>query len=324
MPEYKMNFILKHRHQLIITSILILLLCLFMFLSPRTFLSSGIYSAYMSTIPFTAILALGLTLVIVCGEMDLSFPAVMAASGFVFSLVFIETGSVFLSVAAAVFTGGLCGALNAFLIVKIGVPSIIATIGTQFFIRGLTVLLAQGLAKSLIGIRDTFGYQILSGRIADFIPMQFVWLVILTIVFLLILNSHVLGDRIRFTGDNANAARIMGISVNKTKTFVFIIMGLCSGFSGVLVCSEMANWWPTQGEGFMLIVFASVFIGGTSVFGGKGTIYGTFIGSIIISMIEAGLVSAGAQGLWTRFVYGIVIITAVSFYAKTSDKKNGE
>ncbi|MDY0133248.1 MAG: ABC transporter permease [Desulforegulaceae bacterium] len=319
-----MKFILRYRHQFIITLILLSLLVLFMFLSPRTFLSSGIYSAYMSTIPFTAILALGLTLVIVCGEMDLSFPAVMAASGFVFSIIFIETGSVFLGFIAAILTGGVCGGLNAFLIVKIGVPSIIATIGTQFFIRGLTVLLAQGLAKSLIGIRDTFGYQILSGRIAGFIPMQFVWLIILTIIFILILNNHVLGDRIKFTGDNSNAAKIMGISVDKTKTYVFIIMGLCSGFSGALVCCEMANWWPTQGEGFMLVVFASVFIGGTSVYGGKGTIYGTFVGSIIISMIEAGLVSAGAQGLWTRLVYGIVIITAVSFYAKTSGKKSGQ
>ncbi len=316
-----MNFLSKYRHQLIITLILFLLFFIFIFLSPQTFLSSGIYSAYMSTIPFTAILALGLTLVIVSGEMDLSFPAVMAASGFVFSLVFINTGSVFSGFISALLTGGACGILNAFIIVKTGVPSIIATIGTQFFIRGLTVLLAGGLAKSLIGIRETFGYQVLAGRIFGFIPMQFIWLLVSAFLFSIILSRHFLGDRIRFIGDNSNAAKIMGIPVEKTKAQIFIIMGLCSGFSGALVCSEMANWWPTQGEGYMLVVFASVFIGGTSVFGGKGTVYGTFIGSIIISMIEAGLVSAGAQGLWTRLVYGIVIITAVSFYAKTSEKK---
>ena len=313
-----MDLIIKYRLQLIITFILLLLIALFMILSPSTFLSPRIYTAYMSTIPFPGIMALGLTFVIISGEMDLSFPAVTAASGLAFSAVFIETGSTAAGFAAAMITGGACGILNAFLIVKIKVPSIIATIGTQFFIRGLTVLLAGGLAKNFAQIRDTAGYQLFSGKILGTIPMQFVWFLLTSLLFFSILNRHILGDRIRFAGDNAEAAAIMGIPVKHTKAAVFIIMGLCSGLSGVLICSEMANWWPTQGEGYMLIVFASVFIGGTSVFGGKGTIYGTFAGTIIISIIEAGLVSSGAQGFWTKLVYGIVLITAVSFYALTS------
>jgi simple sugar transport system permease protein len=313
-----MNLIIKFRLQLIITFILLLLIALFMILSPSTFLSPRIYTAYMSTIPFPGIMALGLTFVIISGEMDLSFPAVTAASGLAFSAVFIETGSTASGFAAAMITGGACGMLNAFLIVKVKVPSIIATIGTQFFIRGLTVLLAGGLAKNFAQIRDTVGYQLFSGKILGTVPMQFVWFLLTSLLFFLILNRHILGDRIRFAGDNPEAAAIMGIPAKHTKAVVFIIMGLCSGLSGVLICSEMANWWPTQGEGYMLIVFASVFIGGTSVFGGKGTIYGTFAGTIIISIIEAGLVSSGAQGFWTKLVYGIVLITAVSFYALTS------
>lgn len=92
-------------------------------------------------------------------------------------------------------------------------------------------------------------------------------------------------------------------------------MGVLSSLTGVFLCMEMASWWPTQGEGYMLLVFASVFIGGTSVFGGKGTIYGSFIGAVIIGIIEAGIISSGISGLWTRMVYGIVIILAVSIYA---------
>ena len=112
----------------------------------------------------------------------------------------------------------------------------------------------------------------------------------------------------------------MGIKVGKTKIIVFTLMGICSAFTGVLVCSEMASWWPTQGEGYMLLVFASVFVGGTSVFGGSGTIYGTFIGTIIIGIIEAGIISSGLSGLWTRMIYGIIVIVAVSMYAMIQKK----
>ena len=90
---------------------------------------------------------------------------------------------------------------------------------------------------------------------------------------------------------------------------------MITGLSGAMVCMEMASWWPTQGEGYMLLVFAAVFVGGTSVFGGQGTIYGTLVGAIIIGMIEAGIISSGLSGLWTRMVYGIVIIVSVSAHA---------
>ena len=112
----------------------------------------------------------------------------------------------------------------------------------------------------------------------------------------------------------------MGIPVVKTKLILFSLMGLFSALAGILVCSEMASWWPTQGEGYMLLVFASVFIGGTSVFGGIGTIYGTFIGAIIIGIIEAGIISAGISGLWTRMVYGIIVVVSVSIYAVIQKK----
>ena len=78
----------------------------------------------------------------------------------------------------------------------------------------------------------------------------------------------------------------------------------------------MANWWPTQGEGYLLLVFASLFIGGTSVYGGEGTVFGVLIGSIIIGIIEAGIISAGLSGFWTRLVHGLIIVVSVSVYAR--------
>ena len=114
---------------------------------------------------------------------------------------------------------------------------------------------------------------------------------------------------------------MMGIRVDRVRIGVFVIAGILSAFAGVLSTLELNNWWPTMGEGYMLLVFASVFVGGTSAYGGEGTIYGTLIGSIIIGIIEAGIISAGLVGFWTRLVHGLIIIASVSVYAIFARKR---
>lgn len=298
-----------------ISLIFVALVASFMALAPHTFLHPRIYIAYLSTIPFAGMIALAMTLVIITGEIDLSFPAVMAASGFAFAKTYELTGSPALGLFLAVATGALAGGLNSLLVVGFGVPAIIATIGTQFFWRGATVLLADGLALNMAEIRETAFHHAMVGRWFDWFPAQAAWFALLTALLWLLLNRHLFGDHLRFCGDNTEAARMMGIPVAGVRTGVFVLMGVVTGLSGAMVCMEMASWWPTQGEGYMLLVFAAVFVGGTSVFGGKGTIYGTLLGAIIIGMIEAGIISIGLSGLWTRMVHGIVIMASVSLHA---------
>jgi len=298
-----------------ITLIFISLILGFMTCAPHTFLHGRIYIAYLSTIPFAGMIAMAMTLVIITGEIDLSFPAVMAACGFAFAKTFAVTGSPVLGLVVAMAVGALAGGLNSILAVGFGVPAIIATIGTQFFWRGATVLLADGLAVNMAEIRETAFHHVMVGRWFGWLPAQAVWFALLTVLFWLLLNRHVFGDHLRFCGDNTDAARMMGIPVARVRIGVFVLMGMVTGLSGAMVCMEMASWWPTQGEGYMLLVFAAVFVGGTSVFGGKGTIYGTLMGAIIIGMIEAGIISIGLSGLWTRMVYGIVIMASVSIHA---------
>nr|WP_267313997.1 ABC transporter permease [Desulfosediminicola ganghwensis] len=269
----------------------------------------------MSTIPFPTLLALGLTLLIIAGELDLSFPSIMVISGLSFSVVFEATGWASLGFIAALATGAFAGLCNGLIVVKIGVPAIIATIGTQFFWRGASTLLADGLALNLTEVRDTTFHHIFVGRLFDWIPAQTLWCVALAVLFWFLLNRHVFGDDIRFIGDDIKTAQMMGVDTDKVRISLFVLMGLISAFTSVMVCLEMANWWPTQGEGYLLLVFAAIFLGGTSVFGGQGTIWGTVIGSVIIGIIEAGIISAGLSGYWTRLVYGLVIIVSVSLYA---------
>ena len=305
----------RFRIQAGVLGILVCLLGIFMLLSPQTFLSSRIYVSFASTIPFVAILSLGLTFLVITGELDLSFPSVMAIAGLTFADIFLGTHNPLLGLIAALCVGGLAGWINGLLVVKVGVPSIIATIGTQFFWRGLSALLASGLARNIAPVRETLLHHVFVGRVGDLVPAQALWCIGIAGFLALILNRHVLGDHILFIGDDIRTARLMGINTDRVRMLLFVFMGTLSALVSVMVCLEMANWWPTQGEGYLLLVFAAIFIGGTSVFGGEGTVFGTLIGAVIIGMIEAGIISAGLSGFWTRLVHGFIIVASVSVYA---------
>lgn len=309
-------FLYRFRVQAGISGVLVCLLGIFMLLSPGAFLSPRIYVAFGSTIPFVAMLALGLTFLVIAGELDLSFPSVMAIAGLAFADIFRASGSPLLAMAAALGIGALAGLINGLLVVKVGVPSIIATIGTQFFWRGLAALLAAGLARNIVAVRETLLHDLLVGRIGGLVPAQAVWCLVIAGGLGLMLNRHVFGDHVLFIGDDIRTARLMGINTDGVRILLFVFMGTISALVSVLVCLEMANWWPTQGEGYLLLVFAAIFIGGTSVFGGEGTVFGTLVGAIIIGIIEAGIISAGLSGFWTRLVHGFIIVASVSVYAK--------
>ncbi|ABZ76984.1 Monosaccharide-transporting ATPase [Shewanella halifaxensis HAW-EB4] len=305
------NFFMQHRAPVLTAIMLVGIWLLFTIYSPQTFLHGRIYTSFMSTIPFTAILAFGLTLLVIAREIDMSFPAVVALGGFVFGVIFEATLSPSIAFIAAISAGVACGLLNGLLVVCFRIPSIIVTIGTQFFIGGLTTVLADGLALSLPVLRETWLHGLMVGRIAGVVPAQAVWCLVIGAAFWLILSRHTFGDSVNFTGDNPKAASLMGVPVERTRVLLFIIMGALSALVGVFITLEMSSWWPNQGQGYMLLVFASVFIGGTSVLGGRGTLVGTLFGACIIGILEAGIISGGLAGFWTRLVYGIIIIASL-------------
>ena len=313
----------QHKVPTLTAVILLLLWGVFTLGSPETFLHTRIYTSFMSTIPFTAMLAFGLTLLVIAREIDMSFPAVVALGGFVFSAVFQSTQSVGLALICALFAGISCGVLNGILVVYFKIPSIIATIGTQFFLGGLTTVLADGIALSIPEIRETWLHTLFVGRIADVIPAQVLWGLLLLGLLWLLLSRHVFGDNLNFIGDNPNAAKVMGVPVERTQLILFMLMGAISALVGIFVSLEMSSWWPNQGQGYMLLVFASVFIGGTSVLGGKGTLMGTLFGACIIGILEAGIISAGLAGFWTRLIYGVTILLSLVVHSMMLKQNKG-
>lgn len=316
-----MNLIKNSRNQIIITAVMLLLWLMFVCLAPGAFLSPNIYLTFLSTIPFITIVAVGMTLVVVTGEMDLSFASNMAISGFVFAVTAKATGSALLGAGAGLLTGTAIGALNGLMITWTGVPAIVATIGFDFLWRGSVMLLSDGTARSLEFMRESPQMQFFVGRLFGVIPVQSIWALAFASATALVYHRTQWGDNLRFIGDDRDAAKMLGLPISKARIGVFSYLGFAAALAGVLATMEMGNWWPTQGDGYLLLVFASVFLGGTSVYGGVGTIWGTVVGSIIMGMIEAGIVSSGWSGFWTRFVDGLVLLVSVSFYAFASRKE---
>lgn len=308
----------ENKINLALTLMLFGIWAMFCYFSPNVFLSKNIYFSYLSSIPLILILALGLLPLIISGEFDMSFPSIMAMGGFVCSYVFNNTNSLFLAVIFALIFGCLAGVFNAVLVLLFKIPSIIATIGAQFFWRGLSVVLSGGLSLSLADA-DGFLKDILVGRVFG-VPMQSVWALVLSFLLYILIFKTSSGESILFVGDDEKSAKMLGFRPTLTKFMLFINLGFMSAFAGVILSLEFINWWPSQGDGYMLLVFAAIFIGGTSVYGGSGRIYGTIIGSIIIGIMESGIVAMGFDAFYTRLVYGVIIIISVCVYSLILNK----
>ncbi|MFL7790677.1 MAG: ABC transporter permease [Anaerolineae bacterium] len=302
--------------------VLLVIWALFIVGAPKTFLSSTIYAAYMSTIPFFAVIALPLTMIVIAGEMDLSFPSIMGVGMVAFVNVWALTDSAVLAFIASLVAGYLVGLLNGVIVVKLGIPSLVATLGTQFFWKGFVLVVTNAGGVSLVPLKENSLRQILVGRVADYVPAQMIWTVIMALVVWVFLNRHKFGAHVYLIGDNVESARLMGVNVDRTRMVNFAILGLAAAFGGILSSFEQSYFWVSLGDGYLLRTMASVFLGGTSVFGGTGTVFGTFIGCLIIGVIQAGIVAIGKieifglvinlTGFWTQLIYGLIIIVSVS------------
>jgi simple sugar transport system permease protein len=301
--------------QIGITVAFLLLWAVFIVLAPRTFLNVPIYQSFAQTTPFFAIVAMLLTMVIVAGDIDLSFGSTMSLGMVGFIALWQTTGSVELGVAGALAVGVACGLFNGLLVTGVGIPSLVVTIGTQFLFRGLAVALVSGRQFPLVDTASSPIYDVLVGKLFGGIPMEFVWLVLISIVTWLLLNRHRLGQNAYSIGDNAQASALMGIPIRRTRITLFVLTGAAAAFAGLLNSLQVVNYYPAVGDGYLLPTLAAVFVGGTSVFGGRGSVWGTFIGAFMIGGISAGLVAIGLSDYFPQVVYGAVILISVSIHA---------
>ena len=309
-----MDFTQKWAGQIGITIAFLILWVWFGIMAPDTFGSDLIYKSFGQTIPYFGIIAMMLTMVIVAGDIDLSFPSVMALGMVGFVWVWDATDMVWLGAIAAIATGAAAGLFNGLVITMIGLPSLVVTIGTQFLFRGLTLVLVGGSSYALASTRGDPVRELLVGKPGG-IPMEFLWFLGVTIFAWALLNRHRLGANTYVIGDNTQTARLMGIPIKRTRVTLFVLTGMAAALAGMMMSLQVVNFYPNLGTGLLLPALAAVFVGGTSVFGGRGSIYGTFIGALMIGAIPAGIVASGLTDFWTQAIYGAIILIAISIHA---------
>jgi simple sugar transport system permease protein len=298
----------------------ILIWLVFVVTASETFTSKDIYLAFASTTPMFALMAIPLTLIIITGEIDLSFPSISALATGVFAKYYSGGGNIWLALALALGVGVLCGYFNGWLTTKFAIPSLVITIGTGFLFRGVELAWMNGSGVELTSPELDGIKEILVGRTFFGIANQFWWTIFATALLWFVLNRTRFGAHIFLTGDNKISAQLMGVNVNQVKRRTFAIMGFFAAFAGLISSLDISYFWPTMGEGQLMNAIAAVFLGGTSVFGGIGTLTGTFVGSFIIGAINAGIVASGLTAFFTQIFFGLVIILSVILQAIISKR----
>ncbi|HYW45033.1 MAG TPA: ABC transporter permease [Bryobacteraceae bacterium] len=303
---------------------LAVLMAVFSVLSPA-FLTAANLTILLKHVAINAIMAIGMTFVILSGGIDLSVGSIAGLAGMIAGGL-IDRGlmlrsfgvvvyfQIWLVIAIAVAGGALVGAINGLLVARLSVAPFIATLGTMYAARGAALLLSNGATfPNLLGkpdLRNTgFGF-LGSGSILQ-VPVP-IWLMLLLAAAAAFIAARTpFGRHVYAVGGNERAARLSGVRVGRIKLLVYVISGLCSAAVGLIIASQLSSAHPATGQSFELNAIAAVVLGGTSLMGGRGSIGGTIIGALVIGALADGLVLLGVSEFWQIVIKGIVIVVAV-------------
>jgi ribose/xylose/arabinose/galactoside ABC-type transport system permease subunit len=270
-----------------------------------------------------AILAFGLTFVLVGGEIDLSLGAIYGLSAMVCGTLWLDGAPFWLAFLAGLAAGGFAGLVNAFLVTVVGVNSFVTTLGTLNLAQGFTHLISH---SSSAGASDTlpgFGtFRALgSTEIFGSIPVQVLWLVGVGIVAWLLLHRSLFGFRLAAIGGNPAAARAAHLPARRYKFWAFAIAGVCAALGGIIDFSLVGSTDPGSGSQLTFPVFAAVIIGGASLAGGRGSIIGTLVGALLLQLLTNGLSLIGVGTFAQLLFVGAIIIGAVAIDRWTSQSR---
>lgn len=289
-------------------------LCVFMaFASPFFLTVTNIFNV-LRNITTIGIMAIGMTIIIVTGGIDLSVGSLLAVSAMVMARLLFHGLPTPFAVLAGFATGMGLGFVNGFLITKVRLAPFIATLGMLSIGRGLTVLFATGIlgaVASNITITDPFVLSVGGGRLGP-VPIPVIIMTGLFIISGWFLNRTVLGRQIYAVGSNEEAARLSGVSVSFVKLFAYITMGFLAALAGILQAGLLSTAPTNAGMGAELDVIAAVVIGGASLSGGKGSVWGALIGASIMAVLRNSFVLLRMPGFAQTISIGVVIILALT------------
>lgn len=266
---------------------------------------------------FVGIVSIGMTFVILVAGIDLSVGAVLALTGMLVSILLGTGMNPILAIVITLIAGAFLGFVNGFVSTKFKVPAFIATLAMMVSARGLALLSTNG--EPIYDLPE--GFTALGGNVFGKIPFTAIVWIALTIVALVVLKYTTFGRKIYAVGGNEESSRLSGIPVEKYVTWCFVIAGLLAAVAGILMSAWLTVGQPTAGTGLELDVIAAVVIGGTSLMGGKGSIGGTFIGVLIMSMIVNIFNLLGLSSYYQSIFMGLIIVLALIMNQYIINKK---
>ncbi len=294
---------------------LILLIIVVSILNP-SFLSIANIFNVLRQVSISAIIAFGMTFVILTGGIDLSVGSTLALTGAVAASLLAGGMDPFLTMGIALLLGLILGMVNGVIITKGKVAPFIATLATMTVYRGLTLVYTDG--RPISGLGDHYSFQLFGKGYFLGFPVPVVTMVIAFIILWFILQKTTFGRRVYAVGGNEEAAKLSGINADRVKIAVYAITGFLAALSALILTSRLNSAQPTAGESYELDAIAAVVLGGTSLNGGKGWIFGTLIGALIIGVLNNGMNLIGVSSFWQQVVKGIVILLAVLMDRKKS------
>lgn len=302
-----------------IFGIFILLVVALGILSPEYFLTANNLTQVVLQSAITIVTACGEFFAILIAGIDLSVGSIIALTGVITGKLLVAGVPFVIAILiGGIVVGGLLGAVNGFLVNKTGLHPFIITLGTMSIFRGLTLIISD--AKPIYGFPQSFKDGV-AGWLFDLIPIPVIIALVVALVLLFVTNKTILGRNIYALGGNEQSAWFSGINIKKHKLIVFIISGVCAGIAGVVMTARLGAAEPLAAVGFETFAIASAIIGGTSFFGGKGTIQGVVMGGLIIGVINNGLNILNVSTYYQQIVMGSLIIAAVSLDKLFSAKK---
>lgn len=303
-------------------ALLVILIAVFQIKSNGILLSVENIRGVMGLLPEMALVAIGVTILMICGEFDLSVGSVFALMPM--SIAVMLNGGI--PFPAALLLGlalcALIGFINGYITLQFAIPSFITTLGMLFIARSLTIVISGGFPPLLPDNLPTwlFTDYIWQGSI---LRMSFVWFVVIAVLAGAFLSLTNFGNWIRATGGFNEAAASMGIPVKRVKIVCFMLCSMLAGFAGLLQVLRLGSPLPSIGEGLELQAVAAAVIGGTALAGGIGTVFGAIIGTLLIRTIDNGLVLSRVDANWFKFAIGLLTMFAVianAWMAKMSRK----
>ncbi|KFZ40864.1 MULTISPECIES: hypothetical protein [Thermoactinomyces] len=267
-------------------------------------------------ISINALIAFGMTFVILTGGIDLSVGSILALSSALMAGMIVSGVDPILSICITALLGALMGAVNGLLITKGKVAPFIATLATMTIYRGLTLVYTDG--NPITGLGDHYSFQLFGRGYFFGIPVPAVTMLITFFILWFILHKTSFGRKTYAIGGNETAAFVSGIKVDQVKCLIYSLAGMMAAISGAILTSRLNSAQPTAGTAYEMDAIAAVVLGGTSLAGGKGRIFGTLVGALIIGTLNNGLNLLGVSSFYQQVVKGIVILIAVLIDRKKS------